>query len=196
MALRLVTGPTQEPVTLTEAKLHARVDTDDDDQLLMLLITSAREWIEGQTKRALVTQTWDWEIDYGWPYLQNGVPTIDLPVNPVASVTSISYDDDGSSPRSTLSADDYTAVCRTHGSYIVPAYGATWPTVRCVPNAITVRFVAGQAIDEVPKQLTQALKMLVTHMYERRDLASEKQMIEIPYAVEALISPYRGGLYG
>ena len=195
MALSVVTGPTQEPVTLAEAKLHARDDTDDDDQLIMALITTAREWIEGQTKRALVTQTWDWDIDWGWPYMQNGVPTLDFPINPVSSVTSITYDD-GSSPRATLSASDYTAVTRTHGSYIVPAYSVTWPTLRCVPNAITVRFVAGQAIDEVPKQLTQALKMLVTHMYERRDLAMEKQLIEIPYAVEALISPYRGGVYG
>lgn len=191
MALTLVTGPSQEPLTLAEAKLHARIDTDDDDQLLMALISTAREWVEGQTRRALATQTWDWSIDWGWPYMQNGVPTLDFPINPVTSVTSITYDD-GSSPRATLSSDQYTAVLRQHTSYVVPAYGVDWPTVRCVPDAITVRFVAGQAIDEVPYQLVQAMKMLVTHMYERRDLSSERQMIEIPYAVEALISPYRG----
>jgi len=195
MALELVTGPTQEPLTLAEAKLHARIDTDDDDQLLMALITTAREWIEGQTHRALVTQTWDWHIDWGWPYMQNGVPTLDFPINPVVSVTSITYED-GSSPRPTLDASRYTAVTREHNSYVVPAYGETWPTLRSVPNAITVRFVAGQAIDAVPLQLVQALKMLVTHMYERRDLSAEKQMVEIPYAVEALISPYRRSVMG
>ena len=194
--LQLVTGPTQEPLTLEQAKLHARIDTDDDDKLIMPIITAARQWIEGQTRRALVTQTWDYEIDYGWPYTQSGIPTIVIPKNPVQSITSITYQDNaGTSPQPTLASSQYTVVNRKHRTYIVPAYDVTWPDIRCVPACVTIRFVAGEAIGSVPEQLIEAMKLLVTHFYERRDLTTEKQLTEVPFSVEALISPYRAGIF-
>lgn len=190
MTLRRVTGPTQEPLTLEQAKLYARIDYDDDDKLIMELIKSARRWIETQTHRALVTSTWDYSIDWSWPINSQGLQMIRLPINPVASVSSISYDD-GSSPSSSLSSSDYTAVLRDFNSYIVPAYNVEWPTTRCVPEAATVRFVAGEAIGQVDPALLMAVTMLTGHLYERRDAAAEKALQEIPYGVEALVSPFR-----
>ena len=54
----LVTAPTEEPVSLAEAKLHLRVDYTNDDVLIGALITAARQHAENDTRRALVTQTW------------------------------------------------------------------------------------------------------------------------------------------
>ena len=88
-----------------------------------------------------------------------------------------------------LSANQYIAVTRNHSSYITPAYGVDWPTVRNIPQAIRVRFVAGY--DSVPEPLKQAIAMLVTHWYENREPVG-KAMDNIPMTVEALISPYRG----
>lgn len=183
MALTIVTEPTKEPVTLQELKSHLRIDFDDDDVLLNSLIPAARTWVEGQTKRGFITQTWDHAIDYAWPY-RGGVYRIDLPLNPVASVTSITYVDSAGASQ-TLAANQYTVVARKHGSYIVPAYDVEWPTVRWVPNAITVRFVVGAST--APKSIKQAILVLAGHYYENRETTDNA-----PKAVESLLSPYRG----
>lgn len=190
MSLTLVTAPTTEPLTLQQAKNHLRLDHDEDDSLLRNLITTAKAYVEGQTHRALITQTWDYAIDYGWPYGAHG-RSIRLPLNPVASITSISYVDSSGNSQ-TLAADQYTATTRQHGSFIVPAYDVSWPDVRCVPDAITVRFVAGEA--DCAPQLRQAVTILVTHLYENREAVRSRDIVPTPYALEALLSPYRSGL--
>ena len=190
MSLSLVTEAVKEPVTLEQVKAHARIDTDDDDALLVIMIASARAYVEGATKRRLMTQTLDYSLDVGWPW-RYGTQRMTFPVNPVQSVASITYVD-GSSPNPTLAADQYTVVGRRHNSYIMPAYGVEWPTVRCVPNAVVVQFVCGDD-DDVPPALTQAVLLLASHMYERRDLTTEKQLMEIPYGIESLISQWRPG---
>ena len=186
MSLTLVTAPTTEPLSLQAAKDQLRLDIDTDDRLILSLITAARDWVEGQTKRCLKSQVWDQTIDGNWPW-KHGGPRIELEKNPVISVDSITYAT-GASPEPTLATDQYTAVTRNYGSYIVPAYGVTWPTVRSVPNAVTVRFTAGYTT--VPQPLIHAIAMLVTHWYEHRD-ATENDLSKIPYGVDALISPYR-----
>lgn len=187
MSLTLITGPVQEPITIAQAKAQLRLDVDTDDELVRDLIITAREWVEGQTHRCLVAQTFDQTIDYEWPF-RRGTYRIDLEKNPVASVTSITYVD-GSSPNPTLAASQYSLAARKYGSFIVPAYGVTWPTVRTVPAAITVRFIAGN-IDTLPKPLEQAMKLLVTHLYENRETVSSA-LEQIPYTLESMISPYR-----
>ena len=197
MALTLITDATQEPVTVSETKAYLRLDSDAEDQLVNVLIKAARQWIEGQTHRCLLAQTWDLDIDWDWPYSRTlALPRIEFPVNPVSSVTSIVYED-GTSPKPTLASSQYTVLTRKYGSYIVPAYGITWPTVLAVPSAITVRFVAGESsVDNVPEALKLAIKMLAAHLYERRDLAMDKAFVEIPFGLEALLSPYRHGRVG
>lgn len=185
MSLTLVTAPTSEPVSLSEMKSHMRLDGNDDDSYVTKCIKAARQWIEGQTKRALVTQTVDYAIDSNWP-MWNGLPMIRLPLNPIASVSSITYVDSNGTSQ-TLATSQYTVAARTHGSYIVPAYGVTWPSVRDVPEAITVRFVAGA--DTVDEDLKIAVKILASYYYENRETSSGA-----PRAVEALISPYRSVL--
>lgn len=183
MTLDLVTDVVEEPVSLDEQKAHLRLDIDDDDAYIAGCVTAARKWVEGQTRRAIMPQTWDYIIDYNWP-VKGGISQIDLPLNPVTSVTSITYIDTSGSEQ-TLDSANYTVAARTHGSFIVAAYNVTWPSVRWVPAAITVRFVAGDA-DEIPQELHRAVMILAGHYYEVRETA-----IETPAAVEALISPYR-----
>lgn len=190
MALTIVTEPDGEPVLLEDIKNHLRLDVDADDRWLVSRITAAREFVEGQTRRCFRQRTYDYAIDWGWPHF-DGRTRIDLPVNPVQSVTSITYED-GNSPRATLAASQYTVAARTYGSYIVPAYNVTWPTVRSVPNAITVRFVAGDN-SAIPEPLIAAMGMLIAHWYENRQAVEAKEMVPVPYGIESLLSPYRAG---
>ena len=63
MPLTLVTPPAEEPVSLTEAKLHLRVDFAEDDALITALITAARQAAETITGRQLVTARWKMTLD-------------------------------------------------------------------------------------------------------------------------------------
>jgi hypothetical protein len=53
----------EEPVSLLEAKLHLRVDFDDDDVLITTLIGAARQAAETMTGRQFVTARWQYVID-------------------------------------------------------------------------------------------------------------------------------------
>ncbi len=188
MALTIVTDVTDEPLSVDDQKAHLRIDTDDDDAYIATCITAARQWIEGQTKRAIMNQTWDYGIDYHWP-VRNGRHRIDFPLNPVTApaspeTTVITYVDDNGTTQ-TLAQTQYTVVSRRHGSFIVPAFNATWPSIRSVPNAITVRFRAGDS-SNIPQELHRAVLILAAHYYEERETAADA-----PPAVEALISPFR-----
>lgn len=187
MALTLVTDVTEEPVSLDEEKAHLRLDTDDDDAYLAGCISAARIWVEGQTHRAILPQTWDYTIDYDWPQY-GGYDRIVLPLRPVKAIAatspevfSITYVDSNGVTQ-TLAQSQYTLA---KSGYIVPAYNVTWPEVRCVPDAITVRFVAGDA-DNIPQELHRAIMILAGQYYEYRETGAGA-----PKAVEALISPYR-----
>jgi hypothetical protein len=59
MAVVVVTPPAREPLDLLTAKKHLRLDLDNDDQdeLVALLIQTAREMAEHELGRALITQT-------------------------------------------------------------------------------------------------------------------------------------------
>lgn len=80
--------PAEEPITLEEAKSHLRVDIEDDDNLILNLITAARQKAESILKRALITQT--------WIYYPDDFPDkdyIELPMPPLQSVSSVTYTD-------------------------------------------------------------------------------------------------------
>jgi len=88
MGLKLVTPPSVEPITLSEAKLHLRVIQDNEDALIESLITAAREYCEDFQNRAYVEQTWKLTFDE-WPEFP-----FELPKPPLISVEKIEYKDD------------------------------------------------------------------------------------------------------
>lgn len=187
MSLSLVTAPGAEPVTLQEAKDHLRVDGDIDDALISALITAAREHIDGRDGwlgRAICTQTWDCHFD-AFP----SGDSIALPIAPIQSVTSVKYiDTDG--VQQTFSSDNYALGADLDWSpRVILGWGKSWPSIRAVPDAVTVRVVAGYA--SVPKPICQAILLLVGHLYENREASSPVAMHEVPFAVSALLAPYR-----
>jgi hypothetical protein len=84
MALKLITAPIAEPLTLAEAKAHLRVDESDDDALIEALIVAARQGAEHITQRALMPQTWELALD-------QFESEIRLPKAPLASVIGVKY---------------------------------------------------------------------------------------------------------
>ncbi len=194
-SLKLVTPPPIEPITLADAKAHLRVSSTDEDALITSLIVAARAMTEAATKRALIRQTWDWTLDRfpAW---------FEVPLPPLQSVLAINYLDTANTPQ-VVDPTTYIVDANLDQGRINLNYARVWPWSFPVINAVTVRFVAGYPSDggspedltaNVPPMLKHAMKMVVGHLYENRELVSQSRTrggFEImPMAWQALIGPY------
>ena len=199
MALFLVDGPSQEPISLDDAKDHCNVDVGDDDALITGLIVAARETVEAHTRRKLVTQTWDLTLDTfaDCDYYRDGA--IWLPFPPVSSITSITYLDtsgDSQTWDSSLYLTDLPTGPTARRARITPAYGIYWPSTYSVMNAATIRFVCGYGTEpeDVPASLLHAIKMLVSHWYRIREpvsVGAGNTTAVIPVTIDHLLWPFR-----
>lgn len=157
------TGPALEPVTLAEAKAHLRVDHNEEDSLIAGLITAARRKAEQETGRCLTAQTikayWD-----AWPASN----TLELPLYPVYSVTSVKYLDETGTLQTWASAN-YTVDSIGMSCRIVLNPDADAPQAGKYPNAIQVEYVAGDSTAAtVPQEIKQAILLGVGLLYEYR----------------------------
>ena len=84
----LIAAPTEEPVSLAEAKAWVGLSLLDAsmDARLNDAITTARDSFERETDSQVMTATWELRLD-AFPRV------IGLPKGPIASVTSIKYED-------------------------------------------------------------------------------------------------------
>ncbi len=186
MILTLQTAPTTEPITLTEAKSHCRVTSDDDDTLLTTLIKTARLHVEGITNRSLITQTWDL-------YLSSFCDTqIILPRAPLSSVTSVSYYDTGGALQ-VWDSSNYVVDTDSWQGRIYPVYNGNWPSdVRGYEKDIVIRFVAGYgAASAVPNPIKHAILLLIGELYENREMSIIGTSVNsLPFTIKNLLSPY------
>ncbi|MBL4763500.1 MAG: phage head-tail connector protein [Gammaproteobacteria bacterium] len=178
MSFKLTTKPAFEPVSLTEAKDHLRVTDDAEDAEISVVIKSAREYCETYTGRPLITQTWKY---YGRCFGNE----VELMPN-LQSISSVKYiDNDGN--QQTINPSNYKADTVSEFGVLYPAYEYAWPSVRNVRNAVEVEFVCGYGgIDDVPKIINQALKLLLTHWDEDRSASSD-----VPNGIDKMLFPFR-----
>jgi uncharacterized phiE125 gp8 family phage protein len=138
-------APTVEPITLAEVKSHIRQDASVgsiEDSMLTRWIKSAREQAENLTQRYFVEQTWRLELD-AFP------AAIELPRGPVLSVQSVKYQD-SNNVQQTLDPADYTVDKNgRYTSYIVPAYGKTWPTTYPAFHSTNTELMCGYVVGQV-----------------------------------------------
>ena len=187
MAVVLTAAPAAEPIALADAKAHLRIDAGDEDARLTALITAARMFIERTLGLALVTQSWSYFLDF-WPRAGCITPPI-LPVQLVGTVKV----HDGAGGSVTLDAASYAADVVSEPARLV-LKGAVPATQARELNAFEVDFTAGYGdeADDVPGPIRHALKLLVAHWFERREvvvLGLGAQ--EVPATVAGLLLPYR-----
>lgn len=187
MIFEITTPPAVEPVSVAEAKNHLRVDIDNDDTLLAIYITAAREYVEGVVRRALITQTLKAYLN-AFP----GVSAVALPRPPLQSITSLVYTD-GDGSDSTFDAANYSADIVAQPGRLVLGYNKSWPSPATLAtvNPIAITYVAGYgaAGSDVPSIYRQAILLLAGHWYENREaiIATGAVPKEIPLAVESLL---------
>lgn len=185
----LVTAPSVEPLLLTEAKLHLRVDHTSDDSLITRLISAARHFAEKRTSRKFITQTWDISFD---SFLSTR--NIDVPAAPLQSVTSIKYND-VNSVEQTLDASKYTVdTSGVDEGRIALKTDETWPDTDDEINSVSVRIVAGygNSGSDVPEDILSAMLLMIGHWYEnRQEVVVGVSTTMVPLAALALLDSYR-----
>ena len=170
--LQVVTAPALEALSLEEVKRHVRVELDstDEDDYLRGLLLAVKDWAEGETSRALLTQTLALRLD------RFPAGRVHLPRPPLQSVTSITYLD-SNNVLQTLGATLYQVVgaritpdAHAPCGYVQPAYSTSWPSTYPVPECITITYVAGWASAEAtPQRIKQAMLLMVGDLYANRE---------------------------
>lgn len=179
MGYRLITPPAATPVTLAEAKAQLRVDHNDEDGKIEALIAAATSYLDGRSGvlgRCIVSQTWELTLD-AFP-----AEEIEIPLGPVQSVPALTYVDLAGATQ-TVNSGDYYLDTTSLTAWVMPEI--EWPSTMEAANAVTVRFVAGTAVADVPPAIKHALLLLVSAWYDDRAGSG------MPPAVDYLIAPFR-----
>lgn len=190
MKYQISSQPAVEPVSLSEAKDHLRIDGSDEDTYLATIITASRKYCEQYCNRAFITQTW-------LQYPNDFTDGIKLSINPVQSVTSITYyDTDGNSQ--TLAANQYQVDLSADICRIYEAVNVDFPDVQDEKiNPITITYVSGygDAATDVPMDIIHAIKLMISHLFQNREMINVGQgistQIPMPDAVKVLLNNYR-----
>lgn len=170
-SVNTILQPTDEPLTLAEAKAACRIDTDftlDDDYISGSLIPTARTFVEAELGKALVSRTvlvaWDrfprYSQQAGLQYQADGlwdqrIPITEFaaktwperaayrwPINPLQSLTSVKYTDVANTLQ-TLAATVYRVDYTTDPARIAPAYAQIWPIIVQQTEAVIMQAVVG-----------------------------------------------------
>ena len=166
--------------------------TTAEDSLLTGIIQTAREYVEDITRRALLTQTWDYYLDR-FP----SENFIKLPFGNLASVTHIKYTDSDSTETTMTVSTDYIVETNGEGiGRIVLPYGVSWPTFTPYSsNPIVIRFVCGWTTAAlVPSKIRSAILLIASDLYENREgqiVAMSGSMYQDNKTVQRLLSSAR-----
>ena len=190
MKYQISSQPAVEPISLSEAKNHLRIDGSDEDTYLATIITAARRYCEQYCNRAFITQTW---IQYPTKF-SNGMK---LSINPVQSVSSITYYDvDGNSQ--TLNSSQYQVDLSDDICRVYEAVNVDFPDTQDEKiNPITITYISGygDASTDVPMDILHAIKLMISHFFQNREMINIGQglttQIPMPKVVKDLLNNYR-----
>lgn len=169
-------------VTLAEAKGHLRIITTTDDEYIARLILACTKAAEQFQNRTYLQQTRVMKFDR--------FPDIIRPLYPpLISVDSIQYVDTAGTTQTLTPATTYYTVDTTlEPGRIIPAYGLTWPSTRDHINSVTLTYQAGYgAAANVPSEIKWAVLLLIGHLFEHRESASEINISEVPLAYKMIL---------
>lgn len=160
----VTTAPVTEPVSTADAKTYLNVSTSLHDTLIANLVSAARQWYEGYTGTAVITQTitqiWDCTPCDG---------CFELKVGPVTGTPTVSYKDTGGTYQ-TWASSNYTLDIISDPSRIVKLSTASWPVVGIFPAAWKIVYSAGYAsAASVPEDVINAILMYTAFLYENRE---------------------------
>lgn len=191
LSLSQTSAPATEPVTTAELKTHCGIASAETgfDSYVASLGAAAREYIESQLNRQLVTASWTWKLDR----FPCGNDPLFMPVAPLASITSIAYVDENGDPQTWASSNYVVSAAREPGR-VVPAYSVVWPATRYQPDAVTVVLVTGYGdAAAVPSRYKHLIKLLVAHWFDSRSSVASGSQTVVPQSFVDLLNGSRVG---
>jgi uncharacterized phiE125 gp8 family phage protein len=176
LPVSVTVAPATEPLDRdADVKPQIRVDGTDEDDLLDLYISAAREFVEVYTGTKLVSQT----------VLMQGSSFDDLwalPVAPVVSVSSVKYLDTTGAEQ-TLDTSVYESVLTGLDPHIRTKIDQSWPSIRTASDAVRVTAVCGYA--SLPAPIKHAMLLMISSWFDNRSVGP------VPEGAVSLLSNYR-----
>lgn len=180
----LVITPPAPVVTLEEAKMHCKVQHDEEDDLIEMQIAAATAHIDGPggwLGRAIGEQVLEARFD-SWAY-----PRLELRYPPVIELLSLKWlGIDRTEVTGNVSSVEL--IDRT----IYPLASAPWNGGHWGREAIRVQYRAGYA--DVPEPIKAAILLMVSDMYRSRETFVKGTIVsKVPMSttVENLLQPLR-----
>lgn len=204
--LEVVTGPTQEPITINSIRDHLRLDELVDDIQINGYIIAARQWAENYTGRFFIQRTmrqWYDARANGFHNLIEGTVTghqnyftssqhLEVAATPIISVDSIKYYNDAGT-ESTWDADNYYADTVSDIGRIMLRDGGSFPTDLRKLNGLAVNFTVGYGATAatVPQAIKIAIMQYITFLYEHRGEFERFPAPTPPAVLSTLLNPYK-----
>jgi uncharacterized phiE125 gp8 family phage protein len=214
----LITPPAFEPVTLAQLKSHAKIfTTAEDSYISTVIIPAARQAVEDELHKVLITQTWLLKRD-GFPgfdpkYETQGYPTILIPKPPFQAIDFFTYVDVAGvtqtltqcNPDGTTTDDNYYGYqldpgSETQPARLIPPWARPWPPSRRLPMSVQVQFDCGYGPSNsspatwvsggIPPAIIQAILLEGAHLYYNREAITADGGKELARGVSALLRPY------
>lgn len=191
MGIELVMDATVEPISLEIAWSHLNIEADGspessahDAWLEYVGLPAAREMAERFTGLCMAPKRYRLMLDE----FPDGA--IELAHPPLDSIVSVEYvDSDGE--LQTLDPIAYTTDKGLPVPWLLPAFGATWPTTAEVANAVRVTFDAGYTAETLPKSARAGILLLIGHLFRNREAVTDRAQAELPIGVEWALRPLR-----
>lgn len=184
MSLHLITPPTDDVVTVDEARAQLRLSDSITDAMIGALIKAAVDQLDpaggGWLGRALRPQTWELRSN-GFPYgylgsgytrdFHTGCGAFELPYPPHLLVEHVKYDDGDGVEQTLVEGTGFRVIelGSIGKAYVSPVYNGSWPTsVRSDVESVRVRFMSGYEIstgaDPLPPPIKQAVLLMAKHL--------------------------------
>ena len=185
MALITITGPAAEPIDGGQVKASARVDGDEFDGQIALIIPALRRHVEGRLGRRLIQQTVEIVLD-GFP-----AAAIDLHLPDVTSIISVKYIDPNGVEQ-TLAASAYSLTGSGFSAWLFPAYSTRWPTARDTAASVRIRYVVGYGAtaSDVPEDIKLWMIARAVHLLNNPDGLTDGSVQPSPF-LDGLLDAYK-----
>ena len=189
----LITPAEIEAVSLGTLKEYFQIpeDVGANDNFVVRVGQTAREAIETELRRQLITAEWSSAYDR-FPI---GERFIEVPKPPLQEVTKVEYRDPETHEFVEMDSDDYVVRTDTEPGRIELAYAKEWPSVLEQPASVRLTYMAGYGDDEsdVPATIATAICALAKHLYDLPGpgISTGSQPVVLPLHLEYLLQTVR-----